>query len=161
MWLLRLAFDPLGTLAGLRRWILVVAPVAPGTRAANAMLTGQPGARQPSGHTSGGVDSRRPGHALVKAHALPAPSRPALAPGENKREAMIRLYEQRGQEGDPRYRDPAKAARVAGEIAGQIGYHPGTARRELTKYLAALPPNGHAHQPDADPQAGIDAEEVL
>jgi hypothetical protein len=34
---------------------------------------------------------------------------------------------------------------MAGEIAGRIGYHPGTARRELAHYLATRP------QPPAGP----------
>ena len=63
-----------------------------------------------------------------------------LAPGEKKRAALIRLYERCGETGDPRYGDRAKAAALAGEIAGRIGYHPGTARRELAKYLATQPP---------------------
>jgi hypothetical protein len=49
---------------------------------------------------------------------------------------MIRLYERCGQDGDPRYGNRAKTAALAGEIASRIGYHPGTARRELAKYLA-------------------------
>ena len=56
--------------------------------------------------------------------------------GETKREALIRLYEERGRSGDPRHGNPAKAAQLAGELAAQIGYHPGTARRELARYLA-------------------------
>jgi hypothetical protein len=64
-------------------------------------------------------------------------SRDGLAPGEKKREALIRLYERCRETGDPRYGDRAQAAALAGEIAERIGYHPGTARRELVKYLAA------------------------
>lgn len=98
LWVIRLALDPFGTVAGLRRWVLVAAPVAPA----------QPKA--------------------LEAGDGPAP--------ETKRETLIRLYEERGQAGDPRYGNPAKAAQLAGELAAQIGYHPGTARRELAKYLA-------------------------
>ena len=53
----------------------------------------------------------------------------ALEPGEKKREALIRLYEERGQDGDPRYGDRTKAAELAREIALEIDYHAGTAPR--------------------------------
>ena len=99
LWVIRLVLDPFGTVAGLRRWVLVVAPVAPA----------EPKALE-AGEGSG--------------------------TGETKREALIRLYEERGQASDPRYGNPAKAAQLAGELAAQIGYHSGTARRELAKYLA-------------------------
>jgi hypothetical protein len=46
-------------------------------------------------------------------------------------------YVRRGERGDPRYGNRAKTAELAGEIAAQIGYHAGTARRELAKYLAS------------------------
>jgi hypothetical protein len=75
--------------------------------------------------------------------------RRALEPGETKRAALIRLYEQSGQAGDPRYGDRARAAAMARDIAGQIGYHPGTARRELARYLARKP----AAEPSTDPRA--------
>jgi hypothetical protein len=77
---------------------------------------------------------------LVEAPVVPGQPK-ALEAGdgpapETKREALIRLYEERGQAGDPRYGNPAKAAQLAGELAAQLGYHPGTARRELARYLA-------------------------
>ena len=65
----------------------------------------------------------------------PNPHEPAL--GETKRHALIRLYEHCGQTGDPRYGNHAKTTELAGEIAARIGYHAGTARRELAKYLAS------------------------
>ena len=73
-----------------------------------------------------------------------------LAPGEKKREALIRLYERCGETGDPRYGDRAKTAALAGEIAGRIGYHPGTARRELAKYLATQSAD-HSQAPSQQP----------
>ncbi len=126
LWVLRLAFDPLGTVAGFRRWVLAVAPVAPGIRA-GLPPAAEPGA--PASTTRQGKNgkpdntSARSGHAVVL--------------GETKREALIRLYERCGETGDPRYGDRAKTAQLAGEIAGRIGYHAGTARRELARYLAS------------------------
>lgn len=62
-------------------------------------------------------------------------------PGETKREALIRLYEERGNSGDAHHGNAAKAAQLARELAAEIGYPAGTARRELAKYLAS----GHGH----------------
>ena len=44
---------------------------------------------------------------------------------------------------------------MAGEIAGRIGYHPGTAWRELAKDLAGRAPAVHALE-----ETGSDAQEV-
>lgn len=85
--------------------------------------------------------------------ALPA-GRPAdEPPGETKRGTLIRLYEERGTSGDPRYANPAKTAQLAGELAAQIGYHPGTARRELARYLALKPAAALRPVPDTDAEA--------
>jgi hypothetical protein len=67
---------------------------------------------------------------------------------------MIRLYEQLGQAGDPRHGNRARAAAMAGELAAQIGYHPGTARRELARYLAG-PPHGPAPGPRPVPASHL------
>ncbi|HVB41186.1 MAG TPA: hypothetical protein VNF47_00600 [Streptosporangiaceae bacterium] len=124
LWLVRLVFDPAGTVAGLRRWVLVVAPLDPGPHAIS-LTAGQPGA-------IGAADGGNAGKPI---------------PGETKREALFRLYEELGHAGDPRYGNPAKAAQLAGELAAQIGYHPGTARRELARYLAGkLGADGQAQQ---------------
>src|SRR6185437_11010543 len=71
LWLTRLLFDPFGTVAGFRRWVLVVAPVAPGPDA-TSMIAHQPTALE---------------------------ARDGSVPGETKREALIRLYEERGRTG--------------------------------------------------------------
>jgi hypothetical protein len=140
LWLMRLIFDPLGTVTGFRRWVLVIAPLAPSPQT-TGLIASRPTA------LSAGDDGGQP------------------IPGETKREALIRLYEKRGEAGDPRYGNPAKAAQVAGEIAGEIGYHAGTARRELAKYLAARPVTaGGAEQttgrPGLHPVKDTDSEAV-
>jgi hypothetical protein len=76
-----------------------------------------------------------------------------LALGEKKREALIRLYERCGEMGDSRYGDRARAAELAGEIAERIGYHPGTARRELSRYLATRSTPIPSSQPANDAEA--------
>ena len=149
-WVLRLILDAPGTVAGFRRWVLAAAPVAPGVRAGlpadggpRALPAGERDAT--AGERKDQEAERRPGelaahhepHGQAEPPAPDAPGRHELAPGETKRQALIRLYEHCGQTGDPRYGNRAKTAELAGEIAGQIGYHAGTARRELAKYLAS------------------------
>jgi DNA-binding transcriptional ArsR family regulator len=125
LWFLRLVFDARGTLKGFRRWVLTAAPVAPGVRA-SAGQTATP-------------------------DALPrGPERAS----ETKRATLIRRYEQCGRNGDPRYGDRTKAAALAGEIAKQIGYHPGTARRELARYLTAKSEAGAVSQLEARAEPG-------
>ena len=149
LWALRLIFDVRGTLAGFRHWVLAVAPVAPGTRAVTRPAAGQPPALPTvvGGETGDGLErGAEPGPASPPVQPEPqgqagSPLRDAaahqrLARGETKRAALIRLYERSGETGDPRYGDRAKAAALASEIAARIGYHPGTARRELARYLA-------------------------
>jgi hypothetical protein len=135
LWALRLLFDLRGTVGGFRRWVLAAAPVAPGVRAASTNKKVLYAAPVPAGPPT--VNGHR-GQAQ-KPERDPGDG---LAPGEKKREALIRLYEQRGADGDPRYGNRSKSAAMAGEIAGRIGYHPGTARRELAKYLATRSSNG-------------------
>jgi hypothetical protein len=145
-WLLRLILDAPGTVAGFRRWVLAAAPVAPGIRA------GLPEEAMPSGHRGTAARERKDQeaerlprdvtaqnepHGRAEPPAPDVAGRHELAPGENKRQALIRLYEYCGQTGDPRYGNHAKTAELAGEIAARIGYHAGTARRELAKYLAS------------------------
>ncbi len=149
-WVLRLVLDAPGTVAGFRRWVLVMAPVAPGVRAGSPAVGGlqalAPGERdaaakerkeQEAEQLPRDVTAKNEPHNQAEPASPDAPDRYELAPGETKRHALIRLYERCGELGDPRYGNRAKAASLAGEIAGRIGYHPGTARRELAKYLAS------------------------
>jgi hypothetical protein len=125
LWFLRLMLDARGTLKGFRRWVLTAAPIAPGVRASAA----------------------RP----ATPDALPHDGQ---STGETKRATLIRRYEQCGRNGDPRYGDRAKAAALAGEIAKQIGYHPGTARRELARYLTAKSETSAVSQVEAGAEPG-------
>ena len=168
LWALRLLFDVRGTLAGLRHWVLAVAPVAPGIRAVTRPAAGQPPALSASGgETGGGAEhGAEPGPASPPVQSGSqgqagsplgdAAAHQRLARGETKRAALIRLYERSGETGDPRYGDRAKAAALASEIAGRIGYHPGTARRELARYLAAKPSAGPRPLPETESTPAAD-----
>ena len=162
LWALRLVFDPLGTLAALRRRVLAMAPAAPGNR---QLLSEAPGVRywnltqfssqsrpmgspDPEAVVPDEIPSRQPPD-MPELPARHDREPAALEPGEKKRDALIRLYEERGQAGDPRYGDRAKTAELARDIALEIGYHAGTARRELARYVAAQ----LAPEPDAEPEA--------
>jgi hypothetical protein len=88
LWLLRLVLDLPGTVTGFRRWVLVAAPVAPGLPA------GLP------------VDDDPVSSAGDKPGAPDSATHSELAPGEKKRDALIRLYERCGETGDPALRRP-------------------------------------------------------
>jgi len=125
-WVLRLIVDAPGTVAGFRRWVLAVAPVAPGLCAGPPPDVGQRAlpADEPdatAGERKDNDAERWPGeltaHHEPRGQAEPrspdTPSRDELASGETKRQALIRLYEHCGQTGDPRYANPAKTAELA------------------------------------------------
>jgi hypothetical protein len=160
LWVLRLCFDVPGTVGGFRRWVLAAAPVAPGTRAAT-LPTPSAAALTVADNTGTTLQYATPGRAVPPAPGTfrGRPQEPACepddgpAPGETKRAALIRLYERCGQAGDPRYGNRAKSAALAGEIASRIGYHPGTARRELARYLAERSSAESALHPQPDIQA--------
>jgi hypothetical protein len=157
LWILRLLLDVPGTAAGFRRWVLAAAPVAPGIR-----VSSLPGGEPHSGLSHSGPPEL-PGNATASGASTGiSPSAEGaldctwLAPGETKREALIRLYESCGAVGDPRYGDRARAALLAGEIAGRIGYHPGTARRELVRYLTSR--NDPASDLHTESDSGAEAD---
>ena len=148
LWLLRLAFDLPGTVAGFRGWVLFAAPVAPGVRASTTPIHNDNHGPLEPAKPARPADPGQPGASQL----IPLDG---LAPGETKRAALIRLYEHCGQTGDPRYGNRVKAAALAGELAGRIGYHPGTARRELVRYLTTRPDvvNGSHPAPKSDAEA--------
>jgi hypothetical protein len=139
LWVLRLALDLPGTMGGFRSWVLSVAPVAPGVRASAPIQNASNRRLEPAAPTESSCHRESGVSVLIPFDGL--------APGETKRAALIRLYEQCGQVGDLRYGNRAKAAALAGELAGRIGYHPGTARRELVKYLATRPGSVNGSHP--------------
>jgi hypothetical protein len=175
LWVLRLIFDAPGTLAGFRRWVLAVAPIAPGIRTGGPSGDGLMALPAGNGRDRNNVGPDHSAEQGPDLRALPEvrsqiepPAqetlpRRDLAPGETKRQALIRLYEQRGETGDPRYGNRAKTAELAGEIAARIGYHAGTARRELARYLTTRPeavaPQSETGA-DAQPETESDAEAV-
>jgi hypothetical protein len=158
LWVLRLCFDVPGTVGGFRRWVLAAAPIAPGTRAVSLPTPGAGAALTAAGSTGTTLQYATPGSTVPAAPSRfggrpGEPPADGLVPGETKRAALIRLYEWCGQNGDPRYGNRAKSAALAGEIASRIGYHPGTARRELARYLAEQSRAASGPQPEPDIQA--------
>ncbi len=161
LWVLRLCFDVPGTVGGFRRWVLAVTPVAPGTRAASlptppaaaALAVGNSIGTTLPYATLGSAAATAPGVFRGRPQDPAGQPGDGLTPGETKRAALIRLYERCGQDGDPRYGNRAKSAALAGELAARIGYHPGTARRELAKYLAGQPRAASSPHPEPDIQA--------
>jgi hypothetical protein len=162
LWILRLILDLPGTTTGFRRWVLAAAPVAPGILAGEAPKQGQPALTVgPLAESVTASDVSLPAHDVqpvaeteaqppADQHDVDPRGQPELGLGETKREALIRLYEYSGAAGDPRYGNRAKAAQLAREIAGRIGYHPGTARRELVRYLASQSEQVSSSQPDSE-----------
>ena len=116
LWLLRLALAPASTLTEFRRWTIEECPVAPGRKASTPLP--EPPA------------------------ALPATELPAFPPGRrssngkpHKQDLLIALASQRYD----LHRTPLnRTARIAAQIAAEIGLHPGTARRLLRAHVQAL-----------------------
>jgi hypothetical protein len=116
LWLLRLALAPASTLAGFRRWTVEECPVSPGRKA--------------------------PIPPPAPQAALPPAELPAFPPGRrssngkpHKQDLLIALASQRYD----LHRTPLnRVARIAGQIAAEVGLHPGTARRVLRAHVHAL-----------------------
>jgi len=116
LWLLRLALAPASTLTGFRRWTVEECPVAPG-RKAPAPPPASPAALPPAG--------------------LPAfpPCRRSSNGKPHKQDLLIALASQRY---DLRRTPLNRTSRIAGQIAAEVGLHPGTARRVLRAHVQAL-----------------------
>ena len=127
LWMLRLIFDARGTVTGFRRWVLVAAPVAPGTRAMTPIADRPPALLAEENERDAGADRRiEPSSAMPATQPDPeaqtqrpehdALAHQDLAPGETKRAALdppvraIRPERRRplrrpGQDGSSRQRD--------------------------------------------------------
>lgn len=123
LWLLRLLVAPASTLAGARRWILAQTPVPSSAQATSGV---------PSPTLSG--DPPSPGQVVRR---RPASSKPG------KQDLLIALAAQRHNLGSLPL---PQVAGVAAAIAGDIGLHPGTARRVLRAHVMAL--QAAASRPD-------------
>jgi hypothetical protein len=129
LWLLRLALAGPSTLRGFRAWVVEECPVAPGRKAASA---------QPATSTSAPQQ-------IVPA-LPPPPSQPRLQRRSGrqptKRDRLIALAAQRL---DLASVPLGEVSKLASALAGEIGYSPGTARRELARHVRELqssPPSG-------------------
>jgi hypothetical protein len=124
LWLLRLLLAGPSTLRGFRSWVTEECPVAPGRKAAPAPAA----AAIPSGPAAKALP------ALARA---PSRSRPRRArDGEpTKRDRLIALA---GERHDLASVPLGQVSRLATAIAQEIGYSPGTARRELVRHVREL-----------------------
>jgi hypothetical protein len=126
LWLLRLALAPASTLAGFRAWVVEDCPVAPGRRA----RTGRPKAAISSASAAQAITS----------------GRSAGRPGGGAREGTktARFLALSADRYGPLEAFPlADVSRVSGELAGEVGLHPGAARAALRRHVLALRNGSH------------------
>jgi hypothetical protein len=115
LWLLRLLLAGPSTLRGFRAWVIEECPVAPGRTAA--------------------PDTRQPAAASTPPRPPRAPRQPRPGGTPTKRDRLFRLA---AGHRDLACIPPGEVSRLATELAHQIGYSPGTARRELIRHVRAL-----------------------
>ena len=116
LWLLRLALAGRSTLRGFRSWVIEECPVAPGRKAVPALP--------------------------APLAAKPAPARPPRRPARRaegargtKRDLLIqRAAERRDLASMPL----GEVSKLATALAAEMGYSPGTARRELARHVRDL-----------------------
>jgi hypothetical protein len=133
LWLLRLALAGRSTLRGFRAWVIEECPVAPGRKAAPALPA------PPAAET---VQARRPGR------------RATGAAGTTKRDLLIqRAAERRDLASIPQ----GEVSKLASALAADMGYSPGTARRELARYVRQLQsaPGESTAAAGAAPEGGV------
>ncbi len=117
LWLLRLLLAGPSTLRGFRAWVVEECPVAPGRKAALELPAGTGSAASPGATQVRRRSGRRNG------------SRPT------KRDRLISLA---GERRDLASVPLGEVSKLASTIAGEIGYSPGTARRELVRHVREL-----------------------
>ena len=117
LWNLRLVMAPASTVKEFRRWVIECAPVAPGRVA----VIEQPKAIPHKGRKA--IDP-------PKDHKTRTPRT------ESKRARFLALVEQRY--GPLASIDPAHVSKISAELAPEIGYNAGSARRELARALRAV-----------------------
>jgi len=134
LWLLRLLLAGPSTLRGFRTWVIEECPVAPGRKVALAL----PAAKA----------------APVPALAPPRQSRPQCRrDGQpTKRDRLISLASQRR---DLASVPPGEVSKLATALAEEMGYSPGTARRELIRHVRELQ-SGSANGPSAGQSGSLD-----
>jgi len=136
LWLLRLTLAGPSTLRGFRAWVTEECPVAPGRKGAPApaapAIPPGPAAKAP------------PELAPPPSRSRPRRSRDG---GPTKRDRLIALA---GERRDLASVPPGEVSKLASALAQEIGYSPGTARRELARHvrelqagITASPPAGH------------------
>jgi len=115
LWLLRLVLAGPSTLRGFRAWVIEECPVAPG-RKAPPQLPAAEAARALAPPSSGPRRRRHGGQ-------------------PTKRDRLIALA---GQRRDLASLPQDQVSKLATALAGEIGYSPGTARRELVRHVREL-----------------------
>lgn len=124
LWVLRLLLAGPSTLRGFRAWVVEECPVAPGRKAARALPT----ASIEDGPSADPVTA-----------PPPPPSWPRLQRARGgqptKRDRLIALAAERR---DLVSVPLAEVAKLASALADEIGYSPGTARRELVRHVRDL-----------------------
>ena len=132
LYLLRFALDPAATAKGLRRQVLVLAPL-PGI--------GVPGQRElPAADVTALPAASAPGSAVITS---PEPQKPTRSRhGESKTARFLALVQERY--GELAAIDPAKVSRICSDLAPEVGLHPGSARSALLPLVRAARNGGPA-----------------
>jgi hypothetical protein len=132
LWVLRLVLAPPSTLGGFRRWVVESCPVAPGRTAAVTapIVAALPAAPETPG--SAAIPTTAP----VAETQVNDTGRPLAAPrGESKTGRFLALVKDR--HGELAGIDPAKVARIAADLAPEVGLNVGAARSALRPRVLA------------------------